>query len=1077
MEDYERVFPRAGSHPFRIIAFDWDGTAVRDRKADARPVANTLKNLLDSQVFVVVITGTNFGNINRQFASLIEGPSKHNLFVCANRGSEVYGFDGSGRTVLIFRLEATPEEKSLLSQVAKAVKKDIEDQSNVKIDIVYNRLNRRKIDLIPEWKDPEKSQIGALMRATNKRLRDGGFKAGLKGAFELTQECSRRLGLKGARITSDVKHIEVGLTDKSDSIRWVINDLAKKRNIPFTDILVLGDEFGPVAGFEGSDYHMVTPKEHGMTYVSVGKEPHEVPEGVIKVGGGPPGFLRIMRDQVELRDKLSPTDDETFLLIETGYDPAREREIESLMTVGNGYMGTRGSLEEEPKSGSPATLVAGVYDKPSATAPEELVIFPDWLFTQIEVNGKKLQLTDGNMIEHRRILDMKKGVYRRIWRHRDDDGHITFISYLHFACLSRPHAMALRATVIPENYSGRIKLKTGLKCCRRNYAPRREPFFSCIKKKPDQSGEACLEKGKTNFTDIEMVESFRSTASDGFIKTSRRTRAQDHDLTDEWRWHSAAGQAMNISKFACIYTSRDGNALEGNCQLLVHELEETGVDGLLLEQADAWESRWRDSKVSLIGDPEGQKWINFAAYHLISAGNSRDDLASIGARALTGPVYKGHIFWEAEIFMLPFFIFTDPPAARAMLMYRYHALPAAREKAKEMGYKGALYAWESTISGREMTPSAAVNQQGEVIPILSGKLEQHISADVAYGVWSYWNATMDDGFLLSAGAEILVETARFWASRVERNGDTCYINGVEGPDEYHENVNNNIYTNMMASWNLRRAAEIIVYIRAFYPARFPALCSKIKLREGEMDHWHEVADSIFTDMARQDGIIEQFDGFFSLDDINVRDYEPRTAALDVILGRERTKTTRVVKQADAVLLLYLLENHFEPEVIRKNLLYYDRRTGHGSSLSPCIYGLVAARMGMMKMAVRYFEQAAQIDLSGPPAGSVGGIHTGAMGGLWQQLVMGFAGVRPGREGISMYPRMPSRWRRMEFSLKWRGCRLGLDIKKGKSIRLSLEGAGPVRAGIHGRAFQNLATGRTHISKWSDGAWQEFEEYE
>ncbi|OFW57308.1 MAG: hypothetical protein A2Y75_07735 [Candidatus Solincola sediminis] len=1070
MKACESVFPAASSHPFRIIAFDWDGTAVKNRKADARQVARVLEGLLDYQIFIVVITGTNFANINRQFASLIRTPNKHNLFVCTNRGSEVFGFASARKPILIHGREARPEENALLDQVAEAVKRDIENQSNVKVNIIYKRLNRRKIDLIPEWKDPEKSQIGVLLHATNTRLLEGGFKRGIKGVYELTEKYAQAFGLTDARITSDVKHIEIGLTDKSDSIRWVINNLAASRNIPIADILVLGDEFGPVAGFEGSDYRMVLPEDSGMTYVSVGKEPGGVPRRVLRASGGPRCFLSIMREQLALQGKLAPTEDEAFLFSEKGFDPLRQREIEALMAVGNGYLGIRSSLEEGGRASEPAMMVAGVYDRPSPDLPEDIVIFPDWLFTRVEANGERLFITEHNFIEHQRILDMKKGIFRRIWRHRGAGGNTTWIIYTHFACLFEPHALVFRILLIPENYRGKIKVETGLK----NF-PTRKDFIHTINKHPNEAGSGSYEKGKTTHTDISMVEAYVTRATEGFIQPDRRTRSRESELLDEWQWESEPGQEMTISKFACIYTSRDGIKLERKSELTLDKLEEAGVDNLMLEQADAWESRWNDSKVTLAGDREGQKLINFATYHLIAAGNSRDDRVSIGARTLTGPGYRGHIFWDSEVYMLPFFVFTDPPTARAMLMYRYHTLPGARRKAKAGGWEGALYAWESTITGDEMTPLVGIGPRGKKTPILSGQLEQHISADVAYGVWFYWNATLDDEFLLKAGAEILVETARFWASRVEEKAGGLCITNVEGPDEYHECIDNNAFTNMMAAWNLRRAADVLVYIQAFHAPQWPAFRSRMNLSDAEKDRWHEIAGKIIGG-TRNDGLIEQFEGYFDLEDINVFDYEPRMAALDVVLGRKKTQISQAVKQADAVLLLYLLEEQFDPDVIRKNLLYYDARTAHGSSLSPSIYGLVAARMGLMKMALRYFRQAGLIDLSGNPAISAGGVHAAAMGGFWQQLVMGFGGVRTRRDGIVFYPQLPSRWRRMDFSVKWRGKRLDLDIRRSKTILLDIEGTGPVRAGIYGKPLQNLECGRRYVSEWSEGTWDKFSEY-
>ncbi len=232
MSDCLIDFPAIKKNPYKIIAFDWDGTAVENRYVDAAPVARVLEELMKFGVYIVIITGTNFGNIDRQFCSLITGPHKQNLFVCTDRGSEVTGFDEKSEPVTLYKRVATEKENALLDSVAEAVKHDIEAHSNVSIDIVYNRLNRRKIDLIPEWENPPKSQIGELLEKTEERLKKGGFKGGIKAAFALAVKYTQELGLSDGRITSDVKHIEVGLTDKSDSIKWIISELSSKKNIP-----------------------------------------------------------------------------------------------------------------------------------------------------------------------------------------------------------------------------------------------------------------------------------------------------------------------------------------------------------------------------------------------------------------------------------------------------------------------------------------------------------------------------------------------------------------------------------------------------------------------------------------------------------------------------------------------------------------------------------------------------------------------------------------------------------------------------------------------------------------------------
>ncbi len=1059
------AFPQIKRHAYRIIAFDWDGTAVRNRRVDARPVARVLERLLKHNVSIVVVTGTNFDNIDNQFCSLITGHHKQNLFVCCNRGSEVFGFNSFSEPVLIYRRRASEREGALLNQVAEAVKRDIESASRVQINIIYQRLNRRKIDLIPEWEDPPKSRIDLLLKRTERRLVAGGYAPGIRGAFELAVRYSSEFGLTDARITSDVKHIEVGLTDKSDSIRWIAKELARDRNIGWTDILILGDEFGPIAGFEGSDFRMVLPELGGISYVSVGKEPNGVPPGVVHAGGGPACFLELMQQQLHLHETIDPTEDPTFLLIETGYNHLREREIESLFALGNGYLGTRGSLEEQEKPSAPATLAAGVYDRARPFSPEELVILPDWRYAQVYVKGEKLTLAHAGFIEHMRILDMKKGLLFREWRHRSAKNLVTSIKFLSFVSLADPHALLESVTVRPENHDAPIRLETGLKLCQEY-----EPLLQVLEAMPESDGVPSLIKAKTRLTNIGVIAAQKTASLPGFVPTKCRSRANAEGVFDEWSWSGHAGQEVTVQKFAALFTSRDGKLAESRIRREVAELADKGFVTLVREHVSVWEERWRNAAIRVRGDTEAQRWINFACYHLIAAGNPQDEHSSIGARALTGTVYKGHIFWDSEMFILPFFVFTHPPTARAMLMYRYHTLPAAREKARSIGCRGALYAWESGINGEEMTPEFAMAPDGEVIPIMSGKLEHHIDAAVAYGIWTYWQATRDEEFMLKAGAEILIETARFWASRVTKRDGQYHIDGVEGPDEFHEGVNDNIYTNLMAAWNLRRGTDIVRWLKREHPEVFSSLAARIGFKTQETARWLQVAGNMYNGFIPACNFIEQFAGYFDLEDIDVRKYEPRTAALDIILGRERTAASRLVKQADLVMLLYLLEDQFTEYQIRDNFDYYDQRTAHSSSLSPCIYGLVAARLGSTARAMRYFHKAGQIDLADNMGNATGGVHAAALGGLWQQVVMGFAGLRAMDDGILVYPQLPVKWRRLSFSLLWRGLHLDFDIRRNKQMRLTIVGEGTVQAGIYGSPFQELEAGASYVSLWSNRTW-------
>jgi kojibiose phosphorylase len=1061
-------FAQIQQRPFSIIVFDWDGTAVKDRTADATQLVSALEELLKLGVYLVVVTGTNIKNIDRQFSSFISGPHKANLLLCANRGSEVYGFDAQSRPFLLWSREASDEENELLDRIAEAVKGDIEGTSSVTIDIIYQRLNRRKIDLIPEWPDPPKSQIDKLIQATEERLKKGGFGGGIKGAFELAVRYSREMGLADARITSDVKHVEVGLTDKSDSIRWVVEELAKRYNIPLSEILVIGDEFGPVAGFEGSDFRMVLPEYPDITYLSVGKEPCGVPTGVIHLGGGPTRFLQLIREQVELHKRFVPIDDPSFALVEEGYDPPREREIESLFAVGNGYLGTRGSLAEQEMASTPATMVAGVYDRISPHAPEELVIFPDWLFTQVFVDGERLEMKRRHIVEHRRVLDMRKGVFFRELLYEDSTERITQVKFMHFVSLADPHAMVLKVTVTPKNYSGEIRVVTGLKVNERSRPP-----LHAVEKLADLKTGGILLRAKTLFSDISIAQAQRSRVAAGFVSPDYKRYQEESSVVEEWRWQGKLRQSVSIEKYVSIYTSRESKNPFKDASEHVLSLSERGLRELLLEHEKAWEERWGESLVTITGDRKAQLWINFAVYQLVSAGNPHDERVSIGARGLTGHIYRGHIFWDSEMYILPFFIYTHPATARAMLMYRYHTLPGARKKAAENGYRGAQYAWESASTGEEVTPPAALLPTGEVIPIMSGKQEHHITADVAYGVWSYWKATGDLEFFLKAGVEILVETARFWCSRVERRDGEYHILNVVGPDEYHEGVDDNFYTNLMAAWNLERAVEAIELLQESYPDEMARLRKKLYLEPEEPKEWSSVASRIYRDMGREDQLIEQFAGFLSLQDIDVSWYEPRTAPLEVILGKENIAEIQLVKQADVVMALYLLEEEFDQETVRKNFLYYHRHTDHGSSLSPSIHGLVAARLGLMHLALEYFRRAGQIDLANNMGNASGGVHAAALGGFWQLIIMGFAGLRATEEGIFIYPHLPAKWKRLRFALKWRGLKINFDLRRRKRVIIHAGGEGRFQAGIFGRSLQVMEPGQVYVSTWDGRTWSEF----
>lgn len=1042
--------------PFRLIAFDWDGTAVAGRQTDAGPLRRLIERLLLDGVLVYVITGTHRGHVDRQLADAIRGSHKQHLFLATNRGSEVFGFGPRSEPVLLWQRQATDEENRTLTRIADQLKDGLDAR------VIYDRLNRRKVDLLPAWQDPPKSRIKTLLAAVQERLHAQGHPGGIAELAQRAIALALREGLADARVTSDAKHLEIGLTDKGDSIRWMWTQLARPRGIPTEEILVVGDEFGTIGGFEGSDAMMCQPELKGAVFVSVGVEPEGVPPGVRHLQGGPDRFAALLAVQVTQWEEalwggfpLRPVKDCTWLLVEAGYQKAREHEIESLMTVANGTVGSRGSLAEGGALSAPATFVNGLYrTPPSLGAVPEMVKAPNWMEVEATIEGQPLRMEDGKILSHARILDLNQGILWRYWRHQDSDGRISQVAGMRLASLADRHLLLQVVTLKPENYSGQLRLETSL---------RSDLAF-------ERAGDAM---GLTIGANSLSMGTTSQVVADNQPRLPR-CRWWEKGLTEGWDLKAVVGQSLRLERAVVLYSSRDAQSPDALMARKLEEVRQQSLRQLVSAHVQKWHERWRDSDVRLEGDEATQHALRFALYHLIGHANPDDAAFSIGARGLTGEGYKGHVFWDTELYMFPFYLHTHPRTARALLGYRYRTLEAARVRARDMGYQGALFPWESTDSGEDATPDWAVTPTGEVLPIWSGRLEHHISAAVAYATWQYWQAAGDADFLAEQGAEIMIETARFWASRGRLEADGRYhIRQVVGPDEYHSRVDDNAYTNLMAQWNLERGLETVRLMASRSPDRWGALAKKLAWREEEADNWLRLAEAMYVSVDRQTGVIEQFQGFFGLEQLDLQAFEPRTAPIDLILGPERTQRTQVIKQADVLMAIFLLWDRFPPEVRKANFCYYEPKTAHGSSLSPGIHALLAARLGDMPLAERTLRQAAEIDLANNMGNAAGGVHMGALGGLWQAVVMGYAGLTVRGGKVRMDPHMPEKWQRLRFPFLVHGSRLQVELAVNR-IGVRVEGPEAVTVELGGLSATLLA-GRRYAADLKDGNWGEWRE--
>jgi trehalose/maltose hydrolase-like predicted phosphorylase len=760
---------------------------------------------------------------------------------------------------------------------------------------------------------------------------------------------------------------------------------------------------------------------------------------------------------------LAPTSDPSWLLVEEGFNLAREHEIESIFAIGNGYLGIRASLEEGSQLSSAATFAAGVYVDDLTSGGPKLAVLPEWPHLEISIDGDQLSMSSGETLEHRRILDLRQGILWREWRQQDLKGRITRVRFRRLASLADPHVLLQSIVVTAENYAGRIALAARLIAS------------------DATSGRQKLTVARDSIVIMRADETTVWIAAGSVQQPTSDATKFGHDrLTmpagERWWWDVSLGETVHLDRPVIIYTSRDCADPAQATRLRVAAMQHQGVEVLLRAHVDAWRQRWDAAEVSITGDDEAQQALRFAVYHLISAANPMDEHASIGARGLTGEGYHGHIFWDTEIYMVPFYIFTCPPAARALLMYRYHTLAAARRKAKLHGYQGALYAWESADTGEETTPRVTVTPDGREVRILTGEQEQHISADIAYAVWHYWWATGDDEFMVEAGAEILVETARFWASRAKIEADgRAHIRGVIGPDEYHETVDDNAYTNGMARWNLERAADAITTFKERH-CDWAKLAARLNLAGDEPASWRHMAARLVTGFNPDTGLFEQFEGYSKLKEVDTAGHRGELIAIDVWLGREGVRRSKVIKQADVVALSALLWDQWPRAIHEANFRYYEPRTAHGSSLSPAFHALVAARLDDGALALGYLRQAAEIDLANNTGHAASGVHMAALSGLWQAVVFGIIGIRTGEEGIGLDPHLPPGWTELSCAVRWRSCRLRLRLYSDPMrITVEVDGSGQLTiAVIDGPACRGYPGRRYTVSREDSGwaAWQQ-----
>lgn len=700
---------------------------------------------------------------------------------------------------------------------------------------------------------------------------------------------------------------------------------------------------------------------------------------------------------------------------EKEFDLNKINKFASLMTLGNGYLGLRSSHEEDYSDQIRGMYIAGIYNKATENEPSEIVNLPDITGLRIEIDGEVFSLLVGTIISYNRKLNLASGELFReiIWR--DKHGFRFKFTFQRFVSKQHMHLIASKLSVLSLDKKVKIKIATGINAQQTN-SGRQHLIEDRVRVFDDQFIQGVYQTTESNHT-IAIAALCRSSNTNPPI-FSAKSRQINRVITKEL----GINDPFVVEKMSTIYTSLDrdieGYTPEEASFKALRTFSSHDYDFLLQRSSKKWMDYWQQRRIKITSiNIFDQLAVDFALYHLEIMTPAHDERFSVGAKGLTGEGYKGHVFWDTEIFINPFHAFFESNTAKNLLNYRFLHLEQAQEKARRNGYRGALFPWESAFSGKEETPEyAAINiKTGERQKVASAIAEHHIVADIAYAVVQYYQNTKDESFMKDHGLSLLKETARFWMSRVSKQNGMLVIKDVIGPDEYTEYIDNNAYTNYMAAYNVEQA----LHFMEVYQGK----------DKNFFDAGRDFLNRIYLPKPNKDGLIPQDDTFLQKPEIDLTLYKESQGSQAILLeySRQEVIDMQILKQADVVMLLYLFPHLFPKDIVLKNLQYYEEHTIHDSSLSKAIHAIVAARCNEIQIAYRFFQEACLIDLGPNPHSSDEGIHAASLGTIWLAVVFGFINLENKNNRLSIKPRLPQEWSKIVIPLHFQGRRVEIVV--------------------------------------------------
>lgn len=730
------------------------------------------------------------------------------------------------------------------------------------------------------------------------------------------------------------------------------------------------------------------------------------------------------------------------------YDPQNEKLREALTATGNGYLCTRGCYETQTNSPYhyPGFYIAGIYNELTSRVHEKtsknnnLVNLPNWLIIKIKIKNEFVNPFESEILDYEKVLNMKQAILTNKITFKDKEGRITRLEIKRFASMDNPHINSMNFTITPLNYSEKIVVYSGIDGDIKNdnverYRELKSKHLKTISTKKISQG--ILLNTKTNNSGYEISFAVKNNPVKRKIKMNKRVSKNENSIFNEFSFKAKKNESYSFEKIMCVFTSRESKNPSKDSKFLLKKTP--NFEKLFDNHKKVWKALWKKAGIYIEGDRFSQRVLRLHVYHLLISYSQHVKNLNVGltARGLHGEAYRGRTFWD-EIYILPFYVHRFPDIAKASLMYRYNRLKQAKKNAEENGFKGAMFPWQSSDTGKEETPKIHYNPRDKLWGPDYSQYQRHISIAVFYNFYKYLTHTQDREFLFNYAAEVMIEIARFWASIAKYNKKTkkYHILGVMGPDEFHEKypkskkpgLNDNAYTNVMTSWLFKKTLELCKEL----PEK---IIEKLNVKNEEIEEWKNIRKNLYIPMKKD--LILQFEGFDKLKELNWKYYIKKyknISRLDRILKSEGKSPDdyKVLKQADVLMIFYLLNFEEAIDILRqlgvkikdpkkfveKNYYYYLSRTTHGSNLSKFVHGTIAVNLGHEKSSVwNLFYESFELDIYDTQGGTTHeGIHTALMAGTIGVLRKYIVGVKTHPEGLSLSSWIIDSWKKIQFRL-------------------------------------------------------------